>query len=116
MSDPIILFWSFRSPYSYVALPRVFAQDPVTLAITPDQPLARRLGRLGAAATKHSQGVSFCLEVSRLLWDGECWTLGSTNYDLPRGTLLWTGSSRHLGLAAVKSKHRVPRSHNQLAH
>lgn len=131
MSDPIILFWSFRSPYSYVALPRVIAlakqfaceldlrivhpaalrnpqyfgqmnplarpyfmldsarvaefqgmrfrrpvpdpiaQDPVTLAITPDQPLARRLGRLGVAATMHSQGVSFCLEVSRLLWEGE---------------------------------------------
>ena len=34
-------------------------------------PLARRLGRLGVAATKHGHGVSFCLEVSRLLWEGE---------------------------------------------
>lgn len=131
MSDPIILFWSFRSPYSYIALPRVIAlserfdapleirivhpaalrnpeyfgrmnpfarpyfmldsaraaafqgmpfrrpvpdpiaQDPVTLAISPDQPLAHRLGRLGVAATQRDRGVALCLAVSRLLWDGQ---------------------------------------------
>lgn len=131
MSDPIIFFWSFRSPYSYIALPRVIAlserfdaplemrivhpaalrnpdyfrgmnplarpyfmldsaraaafqgmpfhrpvpdpiaQDPITLAFLPDQPLARRLGRLGVAATQRHRGVPFCLEVSRLLWDGQ---------------------------------------------
>ena len=131
MSDPITLFWSFRSPYSYIALPRVIAlserfdsplemrivhpaalrnpsyfrsmnplarpyfmldsaraaafqgmpfrrpipdpiaQDPVTLVFSPEQPLARRLGRLGIAAAQRGQAMPFCLEVSRLLWDGQ---------------------------------------------
>lgn len=131
MNESITLFWSFRSPYSYIALPRVIAlserfgvpldirvvhpaalrnpdyfrgmnplarpyfmldsaraaafqgmpfrrpipdpiaQDPATLAFSPDQPLARRLGRLGVAATQRGRGVTFCLEVSRLLWEGQ---------------------------------------------
>ncbi|HQT61497.1 MAG TPA: DsbA family protein [Acidiphilium sp.] len=131
MSEPVMVFWSFRSPYCYIALPRLIAlsqaqgvalemrivhpaalrnpdyfrtmnplarpyflrdsareaaargmkfrrpvpdpvaQDPATLAIAPAQPLARRLGRLGVAASRRGAGVAFCLEVSRLLWDGE---------------------------------------------
>jgi 2-hydroxychromene-2-carboxylate isomerase len=131
VSNRITLFWSFRSPYSYIALPRVIAvserldaplevrivhpaalrnpeyfrsmnplarryfmlasaraaafqgmsfrrpvpdpiaQDPVTLTFSPDQPLARRLGRLGVAAAQRGHEVPFCLEVSRLLWDGQ---------------------------------------------
>lgn len=130
MKSVITLFWSFRSPYCYMALPRVveisrqfgvdvdmrivhpaalrnpeyfrmmnplarpyfmldtarvaafyglpfrrpipdpIAQDPVTLALADDHPLARRLGRLGIAATERGRGLNFCLEVSRLLWDG----------------------------------------------
>ena len=124
------LYWSFRSPYSYILLPRVVAlqrdfdvtidlrivhpaairnpayfarmdplarpyfmadsaraaafqnlpfrrpvpdpisQNPATLTIAPDQPLATRLGRLGIAATERGQGLAFADEVSRLLWDG----------------------------------------------
>lgn len=131
MNEPVTVFWSFRSPYSYIALPRLLAlskqfdvtldmrivhpaalrnpdyfrtmnsiarpyflldsaraaafhglpfrrplpdpvtQDPVTLALAPEQPLARRLGRLGIAATERGRGFAFCLEVSRLLWDGQ---------------------------------------------
>ncbi|HQT74849.1 MAG TPA: DsbA family protein [Acidiphilium sp.] len=131
MNEPIMVFWSFRSPYSYIALPRLIAlsqthgvalemrvvhpaalrnpdyfrsmnplarpyflrdsareaaargmkfrrpvpdpvaQDPATLAIAQAQPLARRLGRLGVAASQRGAGIAFCLEVSRLLWDGE---------------------------------------------
>lgn len=131
MNEPVTVFWSFRSPYSYIALPRLLAlskqfdvtldmrivhpaalrnpdyfrtmnsiarpyflldsaraaafhglpfrrplpdpvtQDPVTLALAPEQPLARRLGRLGIAATERGRGLAFCLEVSRLLWDGQ---------------------------------------------
>ncbi len=131
MSDPVLVFWSFRSPYCYIALPRLIAlseahgvalemrivhpaalrnpeyfrtmnplarpyflrdsareaaahgmpfrrpvpdpvaQDPTTLAIAAAQPLARRLGRLGVAASQRGRGVAFCLEVSRLLWDGQ---------------------------------------------
>lgn len=132
------LYWSFRSPYSYIVLPRVaalvqrfdvavdlrivhpaairnpayfatmnplarpyflldstraaafcglpfrrpqpdpIAQDPRTLAIAEHQPLARRLGRLGIAAVERGAGLAFCLEVSRLLWDGrvEHWNEG----------------------------------------
>jgi 2-hydroxychromene-2-carboxylate isomerase len=124
------LYWSFRSPYSYIILPRMIAlrdyhnvtadlrvvhpnairnpdyfkrmdplarpyffkdsarvaafhgmpfrrpipdpivQDPLTLAIAEDQPLARRLGRLGIAASERGRGLEFCREVSALLWDG----------------------------------------------
>ena len=124
------LYWSFRSPYSYIVLPRVLAlardyalsvemrivhpaalrnpdyfrnmnplarpyfmldssraaafqgmpfrrpvpdpieQDPVTLAVAAEQPHARRLGRLGIAATECGRGLAFCDEVSRVLWDG----------------------------------------------
>ena len=126
----ISLFWSFRSPYSYLALPRLqalsastdvaidmrvvhpnilrnpnyfktmnvlarpyfmrdtqrtaeflgmpfrrpipdpIAQNPKTLEVSTEQPLARWLGHLGIAANEAGRGVSFCLEVSRLLWDG----------------------------------------------
>lgn len=129
-SHHIDLFWSFRSPYSYLALPRLRAlaeqtgvtinmkvvhpnilrnpdyfktmnrlarpyfmrdtqrmadylgmpfrrpvpdpieQDPQTLEVRPDQPLARWLGRLGIAATEAGHGFAFCEEVSKLLWDG----------------------------------------------
>lgn len=126
----IKLFWSFRSPYSYLALPRLHTlsestgveidmrvvhpnilrnpnyfktmnalarpyfmrdtqrtaeflgmpfrrpvpdpiqQNPATLEVSADQPLARWLGYLGIAATEAGRGFNFCLEVSRLLWDG----------------------------------------------
>lgn len=126
----VTLFWSFRSPYSYVLLPRIvelrrrydvevdlrivhpaairnpsyfarmdplarpyfmqdsarvaafhgmafrrpvpdpITQDPVTLAIARDQPLAVRLGRLGIAAVERQRGIAFATEVSKLLWDG----------------------------------------------
>jgi 2-hydroxychromene-2-carboxylate isomerase len=126
----VALYWSFRSPYSYILLPRIlelreryrvaidlcivhpaairnpsyFArmdplarpyflidsaraaafhnlpfrrpvpdpieQDPVTLAIAPEQPHALRLGRLGIAAVEQGRGLDFADEVSRLLWDG----------------------------------------------
>lgn len=128
--EPIELFWSFRSPYSYLALPRLQAlseatgvpiqmrvvhpnilrnpnyfktmnalarpyfmkdtqrtaaflgmpfrrpipdpitQDPITLDVSSDQPLAHWLGQLGIAATEAGHGLSFCSQVSRLLWDG----------------------------------------------
>ncbi|MEI6096720.1 MAG: DsbA family protein [Alphaproteobacteria bacterium] len=130
MTLSIDLFWSFRSPYSYLLLPRIvslkrdfdidvdlhvvhpaalrnpayfarmdplarpyfladsaraaaflglpfrrpvpdpISQDPITLAISRDQPLAIWLGRLGVAATERGQGLAFADQVSRLLWDG----------------------------------------------
>lgn len=126
----VTVYWSFRSPYSYIATPRLLAlreshgvaldwrfvhpaairnparfdrmtrierdyflldsareaarrglpfrrprpdpidQDPETLAIAAEQPLARRLGRLGIAAARAGRGPEFALEVGRLLWDG----------------------------------------------
>ncbi len=129
--DPTVeLYWSFRSPYSYIVLPRLLAlrekyrvtielrvvhpaairnpayfkrmdplarpyflldsartasfhgmkfrrpvpdpidQDPKTLAIASEQPLARRLGRLGVAATERGRGLEFAHELGTLLWDG----------------------------------------------
>ena len=126
----ITLFWSFRSPYSYLAMPRLLSiaakhglpidmrvvhpnilrnpdyfktmnplarpyfmrdtqrtaeflgmpfrrpvpdpivQDPITLEVSQDQPMARWLGRLGVAANEAGQGISFCWEVAQLLWQG----------------------------------------------
>ena len=131
MSLLIEVFWSFRSPYSYILMPRLmklvedydvnvemkivhpaairnpayFAtmntlarpyfskdsarvaafhnmgfrrpipdpinQDPSTLVIAPEQPMAVRLGRLGIAAAERGQALRFCDEVSQLLWNGE---------------------------------------------
>ena len=132
------LFWSFRSPYSYLALPRACAlveqhdvtiharpvyplavrdpgffkrtnpqfaryvaldsrrvaehdgvpfrfprpdpivQDMATLEIATEQPLIRRLTRLGAAAQLRARGLAFIREVSRTLWDGtvDQWHMG----------------------------------------
>ena len=130
MNLAVDLYWSFRSPYSYIVLPRIvdlcanfhvavemrivhpaairnpsyfarmdpiarpyfmldsaraaafhglafkrpvpdpIAQDPKTLAIGSEQPLARRLGWLGIAAKERGKGLKFCSEVSKLLWDG----------------------------------------------
>ena len=135
----VTLFWSFRSPYSYIVLPRVvelqrranvkvdlrivhpnairnpsyfkrmdplarpyffidtaraaafqglpfrrpvpdpIVQNPVTLEIAPQNPLAHWLGRLGIAAVERGKGLEFALEVSKLLWDGttENWHEGT---------------------------------------
>ena len=130
MDLAVEVYWSFRSPYSYIVLPLIRAlrdefcvtidlrivhpaairnpayfarmdplarpyflkdsarvaafhempfrrpvpdpinQDPTTLAIAADQPHARRLGRLGIAATERGRGFEFCSEVAALLWDG----------------------------------------------
>ena len=139
MDMTVQLFWSFRSPYSYIILPRILElrenhhvsidlrivhpaalrnpayfdrmdplarpyfmkdssrmaefhglkfrrpipdpidQNPVTLAIAPEQPLARRLGRLGIAATERGRALEFCAEVATLLWSGDVtgWDQGS---------------------------------------
>lgn len=131
MALSVDLYWSFRSPYSYIVTPRVvalarefdvdvnvrivhpaairnpdyfrhmnplarpyflidsaraaafhnlpfrrpvpdvIAQDPKSLKIAAEQPLAVRLGRLGAAAAEAGKGLAFIDEVSRLLWNGE---------------------------------------------
>lgn len=135
----IDLYWSFRSPYSYVVLPRIlklqddfyvdvdmrfvhpnairtpnyfarmdplarpyfmkdtaraaayhglpFArpvpdpidQDPTTLALAPEQPLARWLSRLGVAAHARGKGLAFARELAPVLWDGSVkgWNEGS---------------------------------------
>ena len=153
MTLELDLYWSFRSPYSYIVLPRIMGllrdhaitidlrivhpaairnpayfarmdplarpyfltdsaraaafhampfrrpipdpitQDPTTLTIAPDQPLARHLGRLGIAATERGHGLTFADVVSRLLWDGSVtgWDTGDhlaraatqANLDLP---------------------------------
>jgi 2-hydroxychromene-2-carboxylate isomerase len=130
MTLSIDLFWSFRSPYSYLALPKtsrlvaeydvtvnarpvyplavrdptffkrtnpLFARyvvldsqrvakregiafrfprpDPIvqnmsTLEIAAEQPLIRRLTRLGAAAQARGRGLPFICEISRVLYDG----------------------------------------------
>jgi 2-hydroxychromene-2-carboxylate isomerase len=130
MTLSVDLFWSFRSPYSYLALPKtsrlvadydvavngrpvyplavrdptffkrtnpLFARyvvldsqrvaqregiafrfprpDPIvqnmnTLEIAAEQPLIRRLTRLGAAAQIREQGLPFIREISRVLYDG----------------------------------------------
>jgi 2-hydroxychromene-2-carboxylate isomerase len=141
------LYWSFRSPYSYVVLPRVMAlrdayyvtvdvrvvhpaairnpayfagmdplarpyffmdsarvaafhslpfrrpvpdpivQDPITLTIAAEQPLARRLGGLGIAAAARGRGLEFCYQLANLLWDGSI-----TGWD--RGTHLAEAAAR----------------------
>ena len=135
----VTLYWSFRSPYSYIVLPRVvelqrsanvkidlrivhpnairnpayfkrmdplarpyffidtaraaafhglpfrrpvpdpISQNPVTLEIAPDNPLAHWLGQLGIAAVERGRGLEFALEASKLLWDGttDNWHQGS---------------------------------------
>jgi 2-hydroxychromene-2-carboxylate isomerase len=130
MTLSIDLFWSFRSPYSYLALPKtsrlvaeydvtvnarpvyplairdpiffkrtnpLFARyvvldsqrvakregiafrfprpDPIvqnmsTLEIAAEQPLIRRLTRMGAAAQARGRGLPFICEISRVLYDG----------------------------------------------
>jgi 2-hydroxychromene-2-carboxylate isomerase len=134
----IELYWSFRSPYSYLVTPRILSltqqfnvdidlrivhpaavrnpayfkamnslarpyffkdtarmaaflgmpfrrplpdpitQDPVTLAIAAEQPLAYRLSRLGIAAVRRGHGLAFADEVVRMLWDGtvDNWNTG----------------------------------------
>jgi 2-hydroxychromene-2-carboxylate isomerase len=153
------LYWSFRSPYSYVLLPRILKlrsdfdvsinlrvvhpnairnpayfkrmdplarpyflkdsarvaefhglpfrrpipdpimQDPVSLEISPEQPLARRLGRLGIAATERGRGLEFASEVSTLLWDGltDGWDRGP-----------------HLARAALRAKLDLDELENEL--
>jgi 2-hydroxychromene-2-carboxylate isomerase len=55
----------FRRP-----VPDPIQQNFETLEVSTEQPLARWLGHLGIAAIEAGRGFNFCLEVSRLLWDG----------------------------------------------
>lgn len=131
MTLTIDLYWSFRSPYSYIVLPRILSlrddymvsvdfrivhpaairnpsyfarmdplarpyfvhdsaraaafhglpfrrpvpdpinQDPKTLAIAAEQPLALHLSRLGIAAMENGRGLEFGWEVAKLLWSGD---------------------------------------------
>lgn len=64
---------AFRGP-----VPDPIEQNPATLAVGSEQPLATRLGRLGIAAGNRGRALQFCYEVSQLLWNGETsdWHLG----------------------------------------
>ena len=133
MTRQIDLYWSFRSPYSYLAvkptlalraqwdvdinvkivLPLALRQpeffdsrgpewmgylfrdimriaeiseqtmsmpqpdpvitDPATGTFATEQPLVRRLSRLGIAASAAGKGLEFLDEVGRLVWSGEKW-------------------------------------------
>ena len=133
MTKQIDLYWSFRSPYSYLAvqptlalrgawevdinvkivLPLALRQpeffdsrgpewmgylfrdilriaemsgqimsmpqpdpvitDPATGTFAAEQPLVRRLSRLGVAASAAGKGLEFLDEVGRLVWSGEKW-------------------------------------------
>lgn len=137
-AEKVDVFWSFRSPYSYVAVSRLRAmndrpnldlrprivmpmairdpgffdrmgrnwvtyvlqdsareaekhgipfrfpnpdpivQDLETLEIAQDQPIIRKLVRLGVAACETGHGWAFLDEVSRLIWSGqERWNEGA---------------------------------------
>jgi 2-hydroxychromene-2-carboxylate isomerase len=155
----ITLYWSFRSPYSYIVLPRIaelqrranvkfdmrivhpnairnpayfkrmdplarpyffvdtaraaafhglpfrrpvpdpITQDPSTLEIAPQNPLAHWLGRMGIAAAERGRGLEFALEVSKLLWDG---TTDNWHHD-PH----MTGAARRSGLDLVELQRAV---------
>jgi 2-hydroxychromene-2-carboxylate isomerase len=58
--------------------PDPIVQDMATLAIATEQPLIRRLTRLGAAAQCRARALPFIREVSRTLWDGttDSWDQG----------------------------------------
>lgn len=124
------VYWSFRSPYSYIVTPRLVAlardfdvdirmrivqpaairnpdyfrhmnplarpyflrdgkraaefhnlpfrrpvpdpivQDQTTLRIADEQPYIFRISRLGVVAVEMGKGLSYCSEVSTMLWDG----------------------------------------------
>ena len=146
MSLAIDLYWSFRSPYSYILLPRILAlrgsehitielrvvhpaairnpayfarmnamsrpyfhldsaraaafhglpfrrpvpdpinQDPSSLTVAVEQPLALLLGRLGIAATEAGRGIEFAWEIAKLLWSGDVdgWDKGDHIADAAR--------------------------------
>jgi len=156
MTLSVDLFWSFRSPYSYLATPRLVeleaaydldivvrpvypiavrqpaffsqvdplwvpyllrdtqrladflglpfhrprpdpvAQDLETRAIAAEQPLIRRLTRLGVAAVHAGHGLAFLDQVSRLIFGGtENWHEG--------GHLADATASAGLDLAALEA-------------
>jgi 2-hydroxychromene-2-carboxylate isomerase len=151
------LFWSFRSPYAYLAMPRLdrlrqetgvaiemrvvhpnilrnpnyfktmnplarpyfmrdtkrmadylgmpfrrplpdpIEQNPETLEVAPEQPVARWLGQLGVAATEAGRGFEFCWEVAQLLWNGQTdqWQTGDhLRQACARAGLDWTSLQR----------------------
>ncbi len=59
MSLTVDCFWSFRSPYSYLATGRLVRQ-----------PYIHRLTRLGVAAVQRGRGLPFIDEVSQVIWNG----------------------------------------------
>ena len=93
MGRPLVVdvFWSFRSPYSYLATPRlvrlaaeylvdvrvrvvlpIAVRDPEFFArVNPLwPPYLHRLTRLGVEAARCGRGLPFVEQVSRIIWDG----------------------------------------------
>jgi hypothetical protein len=82
MTEPVDVYWSFRSPYSYLVTPDLLRlradylgmpfvlparpdpieQDPATMAVAAEQPYIHRLSALGVEAQRRcrpwSCGVS----------------------------------------------------------
>ncbi len=50
--------------------PDPIKQDMATLTIAPEQPLIRRVCRMGQAATRRGRGLPFADEVSKIIFDG----------------------------------------------
>ena len=100
-------------------IPDPISQDPVTLTIAPDQPLATRLGRLGIAATERGHGLTFADEVSRLLWEGTVtgWDSGDhlaqaaarAGLDLAELAASVAANPAHYDAPAGKKRHPVAR-------
>ncbi|WP_379550793.1 2-hydroxychromene-2-carboxylate isomerase [Qipengyuania sp. DGS5-3] len=51
--------------------PDPVVQDLATREIAEDQPLIRRICRMGQAASRHGHGLAFADEVSRIIFSGE---------------------------------------------
>lgn len=70
MADSLRTAQMLGIPYRWPR-PDPVVQDLSTREIAPNQPLIRRLCRLGQAATRRGKGLIFADEVSRVIFSGE---------------------------------------------
>jgi len=57
-------------PYAFPTNPDPVAQDYKTFQVAEDQPLIKRLAKLGVEAERRGKGMSFAKEVSHLIFGG----------------------------------------------
>jgi len=81
-------------PYAFPTNPDPVKQDYQTFKVAEDQPLIKRLAKLGVEAQRRGKGLPFAKEVSHLIFGGtDHWDQGDHWKRRSKRAIIWTRSN-----------------------